>query len=315
MIKTVDLTKIYENKKVAVDHLNLEVEEGEILGFLGPNGSGKTTTFLMLLGLSVPTSGTAKVGGLDVVKESRQVRKVIGALTEFAGFYDDMTARQNLEYIGALNELPQAECKSRATEYLGTVGLTESADIKVGKFSRGMTQRLGIAQALMKKPSILLLDEPTIGVDPQGTKELRELIIRLNREQHLTIILASHLLNEVQKLCSKVAIIRKGKLVATGTIDQLTVGLGISENVRLDFRLDKVKPDLLRALKAVPGVLSVESSADELTVTSEPGVVTEISQAITSHGGTILMMKPYEPSLEEIFMKYYQNDQNQAQEA
>ncbi len=311
IIKTIDLTKIYENKKVAVDHLNLEVEEGEILGFLGPNGSGKTTTFLMLLGLSVPTSGTAKVGGKDVVKESREVRKVIGALPEFAGFYDDMTARQNLEYIGALNELPRAECRSRAGEYLGIVGLAESADMKVGKFSRGMRQRLGIAQALMKKPSILLLDEPTIGVDPQGTKELRELIMRLNREQHLTIILASHLLNEVQKVCSKVAIIRNGKLVATGTIDELTAGLRTAEGIRLDLRLDKVKPELLRALREVPGVLSVEPNANELTVVSEPAAVAEVSQAITSHGGTILMMKPYEPTLEEIFMKYYQNGPTQ----
>jgi ABC-2 type transport system ATP-binding protein len=306
VIKTVDLTKIYE-KKVAVDHLNLEVGEGEILGFLGPNGSGKTTTFLMLLGLSVPTSGTALVKGRDVVKESREVRKMIGALPEFAGFYGDMTARQNLEYIGALNELPRAECKSRAGEYLGIVGLSESADIKVGKFSRGMRQRLGIAQALIKKPSILLLDEPTIGVDPQGTKELRELITRLNKEQRLTIILASHLLNEVQKVCSRVAIIRSGRLVATGTINELTAELGRAEGVRMDIKVERMNPDLINVLKGVPGVTSVDSNANELTITAEPDAVGEVSRVITTHGGLILMMKPYEPSLEEIFMKYYQN--------
>lgn len=305
MIETIDLTKIYD-KKVAVDHLNLEIDEGEILGFLGPNGSGKTTTFLMLLGLSVPTSGTALVAGHDVVKESREVRKIIGALPEFAGFYEDMTARQNLEYVGALNELSRAECKSRAEESLGVVSLVESANIKVGKFSRGMRQRLGIAQALIKKPSILLLDEPTIGVDPQGTKELRDLIAKLNQEQHLTIILASHLLNEVQKICSRVAIIQHGKLIVTGTIDELTAELNKAEGVRMDIKVEKMKPDLLKALQEVPGVSSVDASANNLTVTAEPSALGEVSRAITAHGGLILMMKPYEPSLEEIFMKYYQ---------
>jgi ABC-2 type transport system ATP-binding protein len=305
MIKTIDLTKIYD-KKVAVDHLNLEIDEGEILGFLGPNGSGKTTTFLMLLGLSVPTSGTALVAGHDVVKESREVRKIIGALPEFAGFYEDMTARQNLEYIGALNELPRTECKSRAEETLGVVGLVESTNIKVGKFSRGMRQRLGIAQALIKKPSILLLDEPTIGVDPQGTKELRDLIAKLNREQHLTIILASHLLNEVQKICSRVAIIQRGKLIVTGSIDELTAELGKAEGIRMDIKVEKMKPDLLKSLQELPGVTLVDASANNLTVTAEPGALGDVSRAITAHGGLILMMKPYEPSLEEIFMKYYQ---------
>lgn len=305
MIKTIDLTKIYD-KKVAVDHLNLEIDEGEILGFLGPNGSGKTTTFLMLLGLSVPTSGTALVAGHDVVKESREVRKIIGALPEFAGFYEDMTARQNLEYIGALNELSRTECKSRAEETLGVVGLVESTNIKVGKFSRGMRQRLGIAQALIKKPSILLLDEPTIGVDPQGTKELRDLIAKLNREQHLTIILASHLLNEVQKICSRVAIIQRGKLIVTGSIDELMAELGKAEGIRMDIKVEKMKPDLLKSLQELPGVTLVDANANNLTVMAEPGALGDVSRAITAHGGLILMMKPYEPSLEEIFMKYYQ---------
>jgi ABC-2 type transport system ATP-binding protein len=306
VIEAKDLTKIY-GKKVAVDHLNLEVKEGEILGFLGPNGSGKTTTFLMLLGLTLPTSGTAVVAGHDVVKESRDVRKTVGALPEFAGFYEDLTARQNLEYIGALNDLPTAEVKSRVDEYLNIVGLAGSAGIKVGKFSRGMRQRLGIAQALIKKPSLLLLDEPTIGVDPQGTKELRDLIMKLNKEHHLTIVLSTHLLNEVQKICTKVAIIRNGKLIKTGTIDELASDIEQAEGMRLEIRLEGgARPDLLKALEEVPGVKSVALSADLMTVTADPKSVSGISRTITAHDGLILMMKPYEPSLEEIFMKYYQ---------
>jgi ABC-2 type transport system ATP-binding protein len=186
------------------------------------------------------------------------------------------------------------------------VGLVESTNIKVGKFSRGMRQRLGIAQALIKKPSILLLDEPTIGVDPQGTKELRDLIAKLNREQHLTIILASHLLNEVQKICSRVAIIQRGKLIVTGSIDELTAELGKAEGIRMDIKVEKMKPDLLKSLQELPGVTLVDTSANNLTVMAEPGAVGDVSRAITAHGGLILMMKPYEPSLEEIFMKYYQ---------
>jgi ABC-2 type transport system ATP-binding protein len=305
VIQTRELTKVY-GKNVAVDHLNMEIEEGEIFGFLGPNGSGKTTTFLMLLGLSVPTSGTALVAGHDVVRESKEVRKTVGALPEFAGFYEDMTAKQNLEYIGALNDLPRTESKSRSEELLGTVGLSESANINVAKFSRGMRQRLGIAQALMKRPKILLLDEPTIGVDPQGTKELRDLISRLNMEQRLTIIFASHLLNEVQKICSRVGIIRRGKLIATGTIDTLTAELTKGEGARMEFKVEGLTPDMLKAVERVPGVISVEPGPDTISLQAEPGAVQEVSKTITAHGGLILLMRPHELSLEEIFMKYYQ---------
>jgi len=305
VIQTKELTKVY-GKKVAVDHLNLEIEEGEIFGYLGPNGSGKTTTLLMLLGLSVPTSGTAIVAGHDVVRESREVRKVVGALPEFAGFYEDMTAAQNLEYIGALNDLPRSECRSRSKELLEIVGLTESANIKVGKFSRGMRQRLGIAQALIKRPTVLLLDEPTIGVDPQGTKELRDLITKLNREQHLTIIFSSHLLNEVQKVCSRVGIIRRGRLVATGTIDALTAELTKGEGVRMEIRLEGLTQAMLKAVESVSGVRSVEPWNGGLLLQADPGAIQEVSKTIRAHGGLILLMKPQELSLEEIFMKYYQ---------
>jgi ABC-2 type transport system ATP-binding protein len=305
VIQTKDLTKIY-GKKVAVDHLNLELAEGEIFGFLGPNGAGKTTTFLMLLGLSVPTSGTALIKGLDVVRQSKDVRKIIGALPEFAGFYDDLTAMQNLEYIGALNDLSRNESRSRAEELLKTVSLTESTNLKVGKFSRGMLQRLGIAQALVKRPSILLLDEPTIGVDPQGTKELRDLIAQLNREQHLTIMLSSHLLNEVQRICHRVGIIRRGKMIADGTIDDLRAKLSKGDGELLELKVDGINPAMLSALEHLPGVSSVESTENALSIRSESTAVAEVSKAIASNGGLILMMKPHEPSLEDVFMEYYQ---------
>ncbi|MEM3434137.1 MAG: ABC transporter ATP-binding protein, partial [Candidatus Methanomethyliaceae archaeon] len=213
IIITRELTKVY-SKNVAVDHLTMSIEEGEIFGLLGPNGAGKTTTLLMLLGLTVPTSGTATVCGYDVVKNSRDVRKVVGALPEFAGLYDDMTAHENLMYIAALNGIPKRVAEERVKTLLETVDLIGESDTKVGKFSRGMRQRLGIAQALVKDPRVLILDEPTIGVDPRGTKEIRDLILRLNRERGLTVLMSSHLLYEVQQVCTRVGIMRQGKMIA-----------------------------------------------------------------------------------------------------
>lgn len=207
IIQTHNLTKYYGQIK-AVDHLNLTVYEGEIFGFLGPNGAGKTTTLLMLMGLTVPTSGTATVGGYDIIKDSRNVRRIAGLLPEGAGFYEDLTARQNLKYIAKLNDIPRIEAEKRVKELLEAVGLAKWADTKVEKFSRGMKQRLGIAMVLIKKPKIAFFDEPTIGLDPQGTKEIRDTLINLNKEHGLTVVLSSHLLYEVQQTCQKVGIIR-----------------------------------------------------------------------------------------------------------
>ncbi|PVX25879.1 MAG: daunorubicin ABC transporter ATP-binding protein, partial [Candidatus Bathyarchaeum sp.] len=178
MIKTNQLTKHYGEIK-AVNQLDLTVNEGEVVGFLGPNGSGKTTTLLMLMGLSLPTSGTASVGGYSVIEQSKNVRQIAAMLPEGAGYYDDLTAKQNLRYIGELNEIPRDELDTRIEELFEMVNLKEWADTKVGKFSRGMKQRLGIMEVLVKKPKIAFFDEPTLGLDPKATKELRDLLINL----------------------------------------------------------------------------------------------------------------------------------------
>ena len=265
MIQTQELTKIYGDI-TAVDHLNLTVDEGEIFGFLGPNGAGKTTTILLLLGLSMPTSGTALVGGYDVVNNSRDVRTIAGNLPEFSGYYEDLTANQNLHYIGRLNDLSRAESEERITDLLADVGLSKWKDTKVEKFSRGMKQRLGIAQALIKNPKIVFLDEPTIGIDPEGTKEIRDLILSLNRDRDLTVFLSSHLLHEVQVTCSRVGIIRQGKLVATDTIENLKKGFTGKEGKSIEFKLSKVTPELVQELKDLEGVTSVTEENDRLYV-------------------------------------------------
>ncbi|PVX26363.1 MAG: ABC transporter ATP-binding protein, partial [Candidatus Bathyarchaeum sp.] len=181
IIQTHQLTKEYGKFK-AVDNLDLTVNKGDIVGFLGQNGAGKTTTLLMLMGLSVPTSGTATVAGYDIIKESKKVRTVAGLLPEGAGYYEDLTAKQNLDYICQLNDVPHLETEDRVKELLEAVSLSEWADTKVEKFSRGMKQRLGIAEVLVKRPQIAFFDEPTIGLDPKGTKEVRDMLMKLNKE-------------------------------------------------------------------------------------------------------------------------------------
>jgi ABC-2 type transport system ATP-binding protein len=303
MIQTQELTKYYGDIK-AVDHLDLIVNEGEIYGFLGPNGAGKTTTLLMLMGLTVPTSGTATVGGYDIIKDSREVRRIAGLLPEGAGYYEDLTAKQNLKYIGQLNDLPTPEIEKRSANLLEAVGLAKWADTKVEKFSRGMKQRLGIAEVLIKKPKVAFFDEPTIGLDPQGTKEIRDALIGLNKEQDLTVFISSHLLYEVQQTCQRVGIIREGKIVAADTIGNLSNKLGRKEKM-IEFELSEISPDLVREIKNINGVKSVDQENLKLYVHMERDMSKEVSEIIMKHGTTILLMKPKEYSLEEIFLEYY----------
>jgi ABC-2 type transport system ATP-binding protein len=220
IIQTTGLTKRYDHQ-TAVDHLEFKVMEGEIFGFLGPNGAGKTTTLLMLLGLSRPTEGAAMVCGLDPERKAMEVKKIVGYLPENVGFYGDMDAVQSLRYIADLNRIPGPEAEDRIHDVLKLVGLSENGLKKVGAFSRGMKQRLGIAEVLLKEPKVMFLDEPTLGLDPDGAARLIELIQSLNRERQMTVLLSSHHLQQVQKISHRVGIMIKGRMVAEGSIDAL----------------------------------------------------------------------------------------------
>jgi ABC-2 type transport system ATP-binding protein len=305
VIETIHLTKNYGDF-TAVDQLDMIVREGEIFGFLGPNGAGKTTTILMLMGLSVPSSGTAVVGGYDIVDESREVRKVASILPEYSSLYGELTAIENLDYIGRLNDLSKEERVDRIPEMLEIVGMSDWGDTKVESFSRGMKQRVGIAAALIKQPRLVFLDEPTIGLDPVGTKEIRELILRLNREQGLTVVLTSHLLHEVQMTCSRVGIINKGGLVVTETLENLTREMTGGDDRNVEFRLSEMPPGLIEDLSSIEGVKSVTQRDDRLYVYSGVESDYEVSRTIVDHGAVILLMRPKEFTLEEIFMKYYE---------
>jgi ABC-2 type transport system ATP-binding protein len=220
IIEAEGLTKKYGHQ-IAVNNLFLQIREGEIFGFLGPNGAGKTTTLLMFLGLTEPTSGKVRVIGFDPTRDPFHVKERVGYLPENVGFYDDMDARQNLLYIARLSRIPDKISSGRIDESLKVVDLLEEVGKKVGTYSKGMRQRLGIAEVLIKEPKLIFLDEPTIGLDPDGTNRMLDLIHSLSREKNITIFLSSHLLDQVQRICDRVGIMIKGDLVAMGPIEEL----------------------------------------------------------------------------------------------
>jgi len=220
VIETQELTKVY-GEQVAVNHLNLRIPQGEVFGFLGPNGAGKTTTLLMLLGLSEPSSGRAWVCGFDPTREPLKVKRVVGYLPENVGFYDDMNAVQNLLYVSRLNGIPDDVSREKIEELLKVVDLQAEPKKKVGDYSRGMKQRLGIAEVLLKDPQVVFLDEPTLGLDPDGANQMLQLIQSLSRDKKITVFFSSHLLSQVQKISHRVGIMIKGNLVAVGRIEDL----------------------------------------------------------------------------------------------
>jgi ABC-2 type transport system ATP-binding protein len=220
IIQTTNLSRRY-NHQTAVDNLNFEVKEGEIFGFLGPNGAGKTTTLLMLLGLSRPSGGSSKVCGLDPLRKAKEVKRLVGYLPENIGFYGDLDAVQNLEYVADLNGMGQDRTSDKIEQLLELVGLKKEAHKKVSAFSRGMRQRLGFAEVLIKDPEVLFLDEPTLGLDPDGAIRIIDLIGSLNRDRKITVLISSHNLYQVQKISHRVGIMINGKMVAEGSLESL----------------------------------------------------------------------------------------------
>ena len=228
IIEAKELTKVY-GRQTAVDHLSFTVKEGEIFGFLGPNGAGKTTTLLMLLGLSQPSVGSVRVCGLNPARKSRDIKAIVGYLPENVGFYGDLDAVQSLQYIAGLNGINGSGALDKIHEVLRVVGLSEDKGKNVEAYSRGMKQRLGIAEVLLKDPKIMFLDEPTLGLDPEGALRLIDLIQSLNRDRNITVLLSSHNLYQVQQISHRVGIMINGKMVAEGSMDDLAkekFGLG-----------------------------------------------------------------------------------------
>jgi ABC-2 type transport system ATP-binding protein len=304
VVETKDLSKRYR-EKLAVNALNLTVEEGEIFGFLGPNGAGKTTTILMLLGLTEPTSGNVAVCGFNPARESLEVKKRVGYLPESPGFYDDISARENLLYMARLNRIPEDEARRRTAQVLDQVGLPDDGRRLVKEFSRGMKQRLGIAEVLVKKPTAIILDEPTLGIDPDGAIRILELIRDLNRDHGLTVMLSSHHLQQVQQICSRVGIIVKGKLIVQGAMDAL--GRAILKGREWNFLLEVTgnTDGLERDLQSIKGVDEIEKRTHGWFLRCTDDVRGEVLAVVSRRGLSLLQLRSEDPTLEEIYLKYF----------
>ena len=289
----------------AVDGLSLEIQEGEIYGLLGPNGSGKTTTILILLGLTEPSGGEVRVAGFNPTREALKVKRIVGYLPENVGFYEDLTARENLRYIARLNGIPDRDSKKRIQEVLEQVGLSDVADRPVGTYSRGMRQRLGIADVLIKQPKLAILDEPTTGIDPEGASQILDMIVEMRNQQGLTILLSSHLLHQVQRVCDRVGIMHQGKLVAEGTVDELGAKSS-GEGLELEVQVRGAGPELLAALEALEGVREVTSEDGRLRISCERDVRAEVARTILERGVELVELRRRAFTLEEIYLRYFQ---------
>jgi len=302
IVETKNLTKSY-NGFTAVDGLTLTIKEGEVFGFLGPNGAGKTTTLLMLLGLTEPSSGTVQVCGYNPTREPLKVKSIVGYLPEKVGFYEDLTARQNLGYTAELNNLPRREAAERISELLATVGLSQVADQEVSTFSRGMKQRLGIADIWVKEPKLAFLDEATSGIDPEGIDDVLKLIVSMAKKG-MTVVFCSHQLHQVQEICTRVGILAKGHLVAEGEIGRLgrrTIGEG---RYRIEAQVAQLNPKLIDSIKRVKEVLEVQASGNSLLISCGKDLRGQIAKTIVDSGSLLLGMKIEEYSLERIYKKY-----------
>lgn len=312
-IRTRGLTKTY-GELVAVDHLDLEVQAGEIFGLLGQNGAGKTTTILMLLGLTEPTAGQARVVGLDPARRPLEVKRRVGYLPDAVGFYGDMSGRDNLRYTARLNRIPRAEADPAIDEALEQVGLTARADSPTETYSRGMLQRLGIADALIKDPDVLILDEPTTAIDPLGVQEILDLLRRLVQDRGMAILLSSHLLNQVQSVCDRIGIFAAGKLIGQGTMADLAERFGDDiGHVEADFEVDDEAgaARVAEVLGAIAGVTAVTPPrrpgdpwiAEVQPIGDETRVRRSILAAAASTGLDLTSVRSVAPSLEEIYRR------------
>jgi ABC-2 type transport system ATP-binding protein len=307
------LTKRYGDL-VAVDALDLEVHAGEIFGLLGQNGAGKTTTILMLLGLTEPTSGGARVVGLDPRRKPLEVKRHVGYLPDNVGFYDGMTGRENLRYTARLNGLNGRDAESKIGAVLDQVGMTSRADSRVDTYSRGMLQRLGIADALVKSPSVLILDEPTTAIDPIGVVEILDMLRGLVREHGLAVLLSSHLLAQVQSVCDRVGIFAAGKLIGVGTVPELAERFGEGASTievgfeGLDAAAIQKTAGLLRSVDGVTAVKAPERPHDPFVLSAKPANETaavreRILALAASKGLRLSSIREVQASLDEIYRR------------
>lgn len=307
-IELVDLTKKY-GTFTAVDHLNLTVRKGEIFGLLGPNGAGKSTTILMMLGLTDPTSGKVSVCGINSTTNPIDVKRKVGYLPEDVGFYDNHTGLENLLYTARLNGIPAKEARNRAEKLLKRIDLTEAEGKKTGKYSRGMRQRLGLADVLIKNPEVIILDEPTLGIDPKGVKEFLELIVQLSREEGITVLFSSHHLHQVQQVCDRVGLFVNGKLLAEGNVQTLSEKLFANSPYIIEVAVSGAKATtgwLTDILKPLDGIKSIRPKNDVFEIECAGDLTSTIARTIVESGAALNYLNKKEYGLDEIYLRYFE---------
>jgi ABC-2 type transport system ATP-binding protein len=309
VIKAEALTKRYGGA-LAVDHVDFEVRAGEIVGILGPNGSGKTTTILMLLGLTEPTGGRAVVAGFDPLREPLEVKRRVGYLPDQVGFYDTLSARDNLTYTGRLAGLSRQEIDERFTAALQRVGLGDVARARVGTFSQGMRQRLGLAEILMKRPSVAILDEPTTALDPHSTQEFLGMI-RALKADGTAVLLSSHHLDQVQSVCDRVALFNRGRIALSGTVTELAGRvLGGGHVIDVEARGPQGPDGIARELAAIPGVVRVQPldggpDNQRFRVDCQRDLRAEIARSLAPKA-ELVGIHFAAPSLTEVYNRYFE---------
>ena len=301
VIEGTGLTKRY-GSFTAVNGLNLRIQAGEVFGLLGPNGSGKTTTILMILGLTEPTAGQIRVLGLDPLREPLAVKRRVGYLPDAIGFYDAMTARQNLRYTARLAGLDDAEIEQRIDSALARVNLSDKGDNRVGTYSRGMRQRLGLADVLLKGPGVVILDEPTTGLDPQSTREFLSMI-RTLKADGMTILLSSHLLGQVQAVCDRVGLFYQGRMVLEGTVKGIAAQtLGGAYCIDVEAH----GPKIAQVLARVPKVAEVETMSEgRYRLRAEADIRRDLMGLLSAQGIDLLGLSLSEFSLDDVYNHYF----------
>lgn len=322
IIELVDLTKQY-GSFTAVNNLNLSIRKGEIFGLLGPNGAGKSTTILMLLGLTEPTSGSARVCGIDPTTNPIAVKSRVGYLPEDVGFYYNRSGFENLLFTARLNRLSGKEAKIKVIQLLDRVGLSASSEKNTGKYSRGMLQRLGLADVLIKNPEVIILDEPTLGLDPTGVREFLDLIVELSREDGLTVLFSSHDLHHVQQVCDRVGLFISGKLIAEGDIQTLSkklfakspfvteVGLSLVDSGSSEQSAKRYSSMwLMKVLQEIRGISSVTRKEDIYQIVCSRDATPEIARAIIESGAGLNYLNKKEYGLDDIYYRYFEGGEN-----
>jgi len=306
VIQLTDLTKKY-GAFTAVNQLNLTIQKGEIFGLLGPNGAGKSTTILMMLGLTDPTSGEVRVCDINSTTHPLEVKRKVGYLPDDVGFYDDRTGVENLIYTAELNGFSRVLAREKAEELLIKVGLEVDTKKKTGKYSRGMRQRLGLADVLIKQPEVIILDEPTSGLDPAGVHEFMNLIVQLSREQGLTVLFSSHHLHQVQQVCDRVGIFVGGHLLAEGDIPSLSQKLFAGEPFVIEAHVDSDQEvDLTSCLQNINGVLNVAKQNRLYRMGCSRDVTPDIARAIVQSGVGLTGLYKKEYGLDDIYNRYFE---------